>query len=206
MSQTLTTHTPTHSVKDHNKLTPDTSKTTLGFWIYLMTDCMLFAALFATFIVLRGNTFGGPAENELYNLHFVLSETLILLMSSYACGLAMLELHRGNRRQVVKWLAVTFVLGIAFLAFELSEFTQLVNEGHSWQASASLSAFFTLVGTHGLHITVGLLWLLVMVWQLYKKGISHSTSRRLTLFSMFWHFLDIIWIFIFTIVYLIGAL
>lgn len=189
-----------------NLLRQDDSKTTLGFWIYLMTDCMLFAALFATFIVLRGNTYGGPAEHDLYRLPFVLTETLILLASSYACGLAVLAVHRRNVIQTVSWLAVAFILGVAFLTLEFSEFSQLVSSGHSWRESGSLTAFFTLVGTHGLHITIGLIWMVIMAWQLLNKGVVGSVTRRLTLFSMFWHFLDVIWIFIFTIVYLIGAL
>ena len=184
----------------------DTSKTTLGFWIYLMTDCVLFAALFATFVVLRGNTFGGPSERELYQLPSILIETLVLLTSSFTCGLAVLAARNNNVRQVVSWLVVTFILGVAFLTMEISEFSQLAHDGHSWAASASLSAFFTLVGTHGLHISIGLIWIVVLAWQIINRGMTGSTLRRLTLFSMFWHFLDIIWIFIFTIVYLIGAL
>jgi len=183
----------------------DASKTQLGFWIYLMTDVMLFGALFATFLVLRANTYGGPTEKELYHLPFILTETILLLASSYSCGLAVLALHKRNLTQVIALLALTFVLGSVFLAMEMTEFTQLVSEGNSWQASASLSSFFTLVATHGLHITVGLLWLSVVVWQLLRKGITANTERKTMLFSMFWHFLDVIWIFIFTIVYLIGV-
>lgn len=183
----------------------DDSKTTLGFWIYLMTDCVLFAALFATFVVLRGNTYGGPSEQELYHLPSILVETLILLTSSFTCGLAVLAAKHGNVRQVVSWLVVTYILGVAFLTMEISEFSQLASDGNSWSASASLSAFFTLVGTHGFHISIGLMWIVVMIWQILNRGITSASLRRLTLFSMFWHFLDIIWIFIFTIVYLIGA-
>lgn len=183
----------------------DDSKTTLGFWIYLMTDCVLFAALFATFVVLRGNTFGGPYEQDLYHLPSILVETLILLTSSFTCGLAVLAAKHSKARQVVSWLVVTYILGVAFLTMEISEFSQLASDGNSWSASASLSAFFTLVGTHGLHISIGLMWIVVMIWQILKLGVTGSSLRRLTLFSMFWHFLDIIWIFIFTIVYLIGA-
>lgn len=183
----------------------DDSKTTLGFWIYLMTDCMLFAALFATFVVLRGNTFGGPSEAELYHMPTVLTETLFLLTSSFTCGLAVLAMHHQKMRWVLSLLAMTFVLGAAFLALEIQEFMALAGEGHSWAASASLSAFFTLVGTHGLHITIGLIWLLVLAWQLGRRGFKHTTRKRLTLFSMYWHFLDLVWIFIFSIVYLFGA-
>ena len=171
-----------------------------------MTDLVLFASLFATFIVLRDNTFDGPSGKELFSLPFVLTETFVLLASSYACGLAMLCVHANKRRLSFILFGITLLLGATFLGLELHEFTHLYNEGNSWQRSGFLSAFFTLVGTHGLHITVGLLWLLVMGWQVAKRGFTTHTVRRLTLFSLFWHFLDIVWIFIFTIVYLVGAL
>lgn len=190
------------------KITPPSvlSKNSFGFWIYLMTDCVLFGTLFVTYIVLSGNTYGGPGAKELFSLPFVLAETLILLTSSFVCGLAMLALHAGKKQQVLMWLGLTFALGVAFVGMELYEFTHLVHEGNSWQRSGFLSAFFTLVGTHGLHITAGLIWLAVMGWQLTRRGFTSHVTRRLTLFSMFWHFLDIIWIFIFTFVYLRGAL
>lgn len=178
----------------------------LGFWIYLMTDCILFASLFATYVVLRENTYGGPGGGELFDLPFVLIETLILLTSSFVCGLAVLAARAGKKAQVIGWLLVTFVLGSAFLLLEISEFAKLAAEGHGWQASAFLSAFFTLVGTHGAHILIGLLWLGVMVWQIARVGFTAGTVRRLTLFSLFWHFLDVIWICIFTIVYLMGVI
>lgn len=178
----------------------------LGFWIYLMTDCILFAGLFATYVVLRENTYGGPGGGDLFDLPFVLAETLILLTSSFVCGLAILTARSGKKAQAIGWLAATFVLGASFLALELNEFTKLAAEGHGWQESAFLSAFFTLVGAHGVHITIGLLWLVVVAWQILKSGFTSGTTRRLTLFSLFWHFLDIIWIFIFTIVYLMGVI
>jgi cytochrome o ubiquinol oxidase subunit 3 len=181
------------------------SKTTFGFWVYLMTDCVLFASLFATYAVLHNNTYGGPAAAALFSLPFVLVETLILLTSSFTTGLAMVAAHRGRSTQVIVWLAVTFLLGVAFLTMEVSEFSKLASEGNSWQRSGFLSAFFTLVGTHGLHITSGLIWMSVLAVKILRRGISTANLRRLTLLSMFWHFLDIIWIFIFTIVYLMGA-
>lgn len=181
-----------------------TSKTVFGFWVYLMTDCILFGTLFATYAVLHTATNGGPGARELFHLPFALTETLILLTSSFTCGLAMLAAHRGNKNQVVSWLAVTFVLGIAFLSMELTEFTQLAEEGNTWARSAFLSAFFTLVSTHGLHITVGLLWIIFMLLIIYNRGLRPTTMRRLTCFSLFWHFLDVVWIFIFTVVYLMG--
>jgi cytochrome o ubiquinol oxidase subunit 3 len=136
----------------------------------------------------------------------VLIETLILLTSSFTAGLAILSLRAGKRTQMMSWFAVTFVLGLTFLIMELTEFSQLAAEGNSWSHSAFLSAFFTLVGTHGLHIATGLFWMIVLLVQAMKKGLTDSVSRRLTMLSMFWHFLDIIWIFIFTIVYLMGVL
>lgn len=180
-------------------------KTSLGFWIYLMTDCILFASLFATFAVLRGATAGGPSGAELFETPMVLAETLILLTSSFTAGLAMLALRQKNRRLLAIWLMVTFVFGAAFLAIELSEFTALIAEGYSWQRSAFLSGFFVLVGTHGLHILLGLIWLAIMLVVLYRRGITSKVSRQLKLFTLFWHFLDLVWIFIFTVVYLMGV-
>lgn len=185
---------------------PDANdKTVFGFWVYLMTDLVLFATLFATYAVLRDSSFGGPGEAELFDLPFVLVETLILLTSSFTCGLMMVGLQLRRKKLVLLWLGMTFLLGAAFLGLELSEFVHLVNEGNSWSSSAFLSAFFTLVGTHGAHILVGLIWLLLLAGYVYTLGITPMTAKRLTLFSMFWHFLDIVWIFIFTVVYLMGA-
>lgn len=181
-------------------------KTMFGFWVYLMTDCVLFASLFATYAVLQGGTYGGPGPRELFSMPYVLAETMILLFSSFTCGLAMLALRDKKKRAMLGWLGVTFVLGIAFLALEIFEFHELAAEGNSWHRSGFLSAFFTLVGTHGLHITAGLVWLAVLMFQSVRRGLTHGTVRRLTLFSLFWHFLDLIWIFIFTIVYLHGAI
>ena len=175
-----------------------------GFWVYLMTDCVLFATLFAAYGVLRGATFGGPGA-EIFKLPNVLAETFILLASSFTCGLAILAAHRQNRTQTVGWLSATMLLGIGFLAMELTEFAQLIAQHVGPQRSAFLSSYFALVGAHGLHIAVGLLWMCVMMVQILRRGLPSATLSRLTLFSMFWHFLDIIWIFIFTMVYLMGA-
>lgn len=181
-------------------------KSLLGFWIYLMTDCILFASLFATYIVLHNNTFGGPGASELFDMPAILVETLLLLTSSFTCGLAMIAVRQRHLKFSLFWFGFTFILGAAFLCMELIEFNLLIAEGNNWQRSGFLSAFFTLVGTHGLHIAIGLLWLIIMGWKLVKHGFTTNTVRRLSLFSMFWHFLDIIWIFIFTFVYLMGAL
>ena len=180
-------------------------RTLFGFWAYIMTDCVLFASLFATYAVLHTSTFGGPGAKQLFDLPNVLAETLILLTSSFTCGLAMLAVHRRSKQQALVWLLVTFALGIAFLALELTEFHHLIIEGNSWRRSGFLSAFFTLVSTHGLHITIGLLWMLAMMAKVALHGFTRATVRRLTMLSLFWHFLDIVWIFIFTIVYMMGA-
>lgn len=181
-------------------------KTILGFWAYLMTDVVLFATLFATFAVLRTATNGGPGGSELFSLPFVLGETLLLLTSSFTSGLMIVMVQRGKAQAAVFWLGATMLLGVAFLVMELSEFSKLATEGHGWWHSAFLSSFFTLVGTHGLHILFGLLWAVVLLFQIIQKKLTPNVVRRLTLFGMFWHFLDIIWIFIFTIVYLMGVL
>lgn len=181
-------------------------RSTLGFWIYLMTDLVLFAALFATFAVLRSHTAGGPTGADLFDMPFVLLETIILLTSSFTVGLAILGSTKGYTKQTILWLVVTFALGAAFLTLELSEFSHLIADGNSWQRSAFLSSFFVLVGTHGLHIAIGLLWLVVMVVRLLRNKFKKTDLNRLALFGLFWHFLDIVWIFIFSIVYLIGGM
>lgn len=181
-------------------------KTQLGFWIYLMTDCILFGSVFATYIVLRGGTNGGPSGADLFDLPFVMTETVILLLSSLTCGLALLLARHQKLRVAIGLLVATMLLGSAFLAMELMEFAHLVSEGHSWQASAFLSAFFTLVGMHGAHIAIGLIWLLVLTLRLVWQGSDAHTLRRLSLAAMFWHFLDVVWIFIFTIVYFMGVI
>jgi cytochrome o ubiquinol oxidase subunit 3 len=182
------------------------SRKTLGFWVYLMTDCVLFATLFATFAVLRTATAGGPAGSDIFDLDFVLIETMILLTSSFTVGLAMLAAERGYRYQSLIWLVVTFALGATFLGMELWEFNHLIAEGHGWQQSAFLSSYFVLVGTHGIHIAIGLLWMAVMIFRLIQRNFKETDVRRLSLLSLFWHFLDIIWIFIFSFVYLIGGM
>jgi cytochrome o ubiquinol oxidase subunit 3 len=182
------------------------AKTLFGFWTYLMTDCILFASLFATFAVLRNNTFGGPNGEDLFSLPFVLAETLILLTSSFTCGLGMLMANRGVKNTALVLFSITFLLGASFLGLELNEFHKLAAEGNSWRRSGFLSAFFTLVGTHGAHITVGLIWMLTMIMRVSERGLTPVNMQRLKMLSMFWHFLDIVWIFIFSIVYLFGVI
>ncbi|MES2631064.1 MAG: cytochrome o ubiquinol oxidase subunit III [Patescibacteria group bacterium] len=181
-------------------------KRMLGFWIYLMTDIVLFATLFATFIVLRNATAGGPSGAEIFDMPYVLVETFILLASSFTIGMALIDVQRGFKKHAIIWLLFTFVLGIAFLVLEISEFAVLVSEGHGPQQSAFLSAFFTLVATHGLHIAIGLLWMIVVIVRLIHFNFRKTDINRLALLALFWHFLDIIWIFVFTIVYLIGGM
>lgn len=180
-------------------------RTTIGFWVYLMTDCLLFASLFATYAVLRTATAEGPTASELFELPLALAGTILLLISSFTCGLMLLGLKSGNVRQILVAMVATYVLGFAFLALEVGEFAKFVAEGYSWQESAFLSAFFTLVATHGLHILVGLIWLIVLFVVLIRKGLTAKLTRQLTIFGLFWHFLDLIWIFIFTVVYLLGV-
>lgn len=179
---------------------------TLGFWVYLMTDIVLFATLFATFAVLRTATAGGPSGADIFDLNFVLVETMLLLTSSFTVGLALLGAERGFKKQAIIWLIITFLLGAGFVAMELYEFHELIAEGHGWQQSAFLSSYFVLVATHGLHITVGLLWMVVVIFRLLQRNFKETDVRRLSLLSLFWHFLDIIWIFIFSFVYLIGGM
>lgn len=184
----------------------EAEKTLFGFWVYIMTDCVLFASLFATYAVLHNSTFGGPNAKELFSLPYVLAETFILLTSSYVIGLALIMAKRKRMNVALALLAVTFLLGLSFLTLEVTEFRHLVIEGNSWRRSGFLSAFFTLVGTHGLHITAGLIWIAVLGWNLLNKGINFNNTKRLTMLTIFWHFLDVVWIFIFTLVYLMGAL
>jgi cytochrome o ubiquinol oxidase subunit III len=184
----------------------DGSKTLLGFWIYLMSDCLIFSGLFATFAVLANSTAGGPTGKELFELPYVLGETMLLLFSSVTFGLAMLNMHAGHKGKLLAWLAVTFVFGAGFIGMEVYEFAKLVHEGAGPSTSAFLSSYFTLVGTHGLHVTCGLIWLVVMMDQMRRFGLTDDTRRRLSCLSLFWHFLDIVWICVFTFVYLRGAI
>jgi len=180
--------------------------TLLGFWIYLMSDALLFATLFATFGVLSSSFAGGPGPRELFDLGLVAVNTAILLVSALTCGLAMLALQAGRIGAVRLWLIVTGLLGAAFVGIELHEFADLIAEGATPQRSGYLSGFFTLVGTHGLHVTFGVLWIGVMLVQLGQRGLHPENHRRLLCLSMFWHFLDVIWIGVFTFVYLLGVL
>jgi len=179
---------------------------TFGFWLYLMSDLIIFATLFATFAVLGRNYAGGPTGKELFELPYVLAETLLLLFSSVTYGAVMVALHNGMKKWVLIGLAVTFLLGLGFVCMEINEFHGLIAEGYGPDLSAFLSSYFTLVGTHGTHVTFGLIWMAVMIGQVAVKGLTSPVQSQLMRLSMFWHFLDIIWIGIFSIVYLMGVM
>jgi len=185
---------------------PEGHSTMLGFWVYLMSDCLIFAILFACYAVLGGNYAGGPGPRELFELPLVALNTAMLLFSSITYGFAVLAMQRGSLRGTQGWLVVTALFGLAFLSIELYEFSHLIAEGAGPWRSAFLSSFFTLVGTHGLHVTFGLVWLTTLLVQTSVKGLTAANRRRLMCLSMFWHFLDLIWIGVFTVVYLMGML
>lgn len=181
-------------------------KTVFGFWVYLMTDLIMFAVLFAAYAVLRNNTFGGISIHQVFNPPFVLAETLILLTSSFTCGIATMYAAEKNKQKTLLFLLSTLLLGVLFLGMELFEFSRLILEGNGPQKSAFLSSFFTLIGTHGMHIFAGSIWLGILMLYITKRGLTDSNLGKIKLISLFWHFLDIVWIFIFTIVYLMGAI
>jgi cytochrome o ubiquinol oxidase subunit 3 len=183
-------------------------ETVFGFWVYIMTDCMIFASLFAVFAVQRTQYAGGPTGHELFDLKSTLTETVLLLLSSTTCGYAMIGVHRRRPGLVIAFLAATFLLGAGFVGLEISEFVKLIGENAGPDRSAFLSAFFVLVGTHGLHVTCGLIWMLVLLADIIfrRQGLTPKIVNRLLAFSLFWHFLDIIWICLFTFVYLNGSL
>ena len=182
------------------------SGTMLGFWIYLMSDALIFATLFATYGVLSTSYAGGPAPRQIFELPLVALNTAMLLISSITCGMAMIAMERGEKRATQLWLAVTALFGAAFVGIELYEFATLIHEGATPQRSGFLSGFFTLVATHGLHVTLGLVWAVIMIVQVGQRGLIVENKRRLMCFSMFWHLLDVVWIGVFTFVYLLGVL
>lgn len=177
-----------------------------GFWLFLITDVILFGTLFATFVVLRLNTAGGPTGADLIELPGIIASTFILLTSSFTSGIALLEMNRGNKKGLIIWLIITALLGASFIYLEVTEFIHLVHEGATIGTSAYWSSFFTLVGTHGLHVSVGLVWMTALIIQLARRGITDVTKRKVNVISLYWHFLDVVWIFVFTIVYLMGVM
>ncbi|MDI9260438.1 cytochrome (ubi)quinol oxidase subunit III [Alicyclobacillus sendaiensis PA2] len=176
----------------------------LGFWIFLATDMILFGCLFATYLVLRTHMDGGPTPATLFDMKGFGAETLALLTSSFTGGLATLSMRDGRQKSVAFWMSVTIVLGLTFLGIEASEFAHDAFIGAVWQRSAFLSSFFTLVGTHGCHVTFGVLWMLVTLYQVLRRGLTPRTARKVFVVNLYWHFLDVVWIFIFTVVYLTG--
>ena len=182
------------------------AKDILGFWLYIMTDCILFGSLFAVYFVLHQPDSYGPPLKPLIDLYYVLGETMFLLLSNFAFGLAIIASYRNKSVATLVWLLITFILGFFFVFMELKEFVHLYHIGYSWQVSGAASAFFTLVGTHGLHVSIGLLGMFVVILQVARMGLNSAMHRRLTYLGLFWNFLDIVWIFVFTIVYLLGAI
>lgn len=190
----------------HSTVIEANSTRVFGFWVYLMTDLTIFAALFACFIVLRDNTFNGPTFKELFRLRPVLVETLCLLTSTFTCALGLLSVFRRIKSSALIWFFITFCLGIAFLYIEISEFIDFIGQEAGPRRSAALSSFFTLVGTHGFHITMGLLWMVIMMFRIALRPLNHHAITRIFCMALFWHFLDFVWIFIFTVVYGMGSL
>jgi cytochrome o ubiquinol oxidase subunit 3 len=180
--------------------------TMLGFWLYLMSDCLIFAMLFAAYGVFGTSYAGGPRPSEIFELPLVAVNTTMLLLSSITYGFAMLAMEEDRKTSTLVWLAITGLFGAAFVGIELTEFSKLIADGATPQRSAFLSSFFTLVSTHGLHVTMGLVWLVTLMTQVVRHGLTSANRRRLMCLSLFWHFLDVIWIGVFTFVYLLGVL
>jgi cytochrome o ubiquinol oxidase subunit 3 len=185
---------------------PEGASTRLGFWVYLMSDCLMFAVLFAVFGVVGHSYAAGPGPKALFDLNLIAINTGFLLVSSITFGFAMLAMYEGRQARMQAWLTVTLLLGLAFLALEIYEFHHLIELGAGPQRSAFLSAFFALVGTHGLHVLFGCIWLVTLMVQINQKGLIPANTRRMECLSMFWHFLDVIWIGVFTFVYLLGMI
>ncbi|QHM70138.1 cytochrome o ubiquinol oxidase subunit III [Mixta intestinalis] len=203
MAQTLSKQHDAHAEHGHHDAG---ANKVFGFWIYLMSDCIIFATLFATYAVMVNNTAGGPAGKDIFELPFVLVETALLLLSSITYGMAVIGMNNGSKGAVNRWLALTFLFGLGFIAMEIYEFHHLIEEGFGPDRSGFLSGFFTLVGTHGLHVTSGLIWMLVLMFQIAKRGLTDTNRARIMCLSLFWHFLDVVWICVFTVVYLMGAM
>jgi cytochrome o ubiquinol oxidase subunit 3 len=207
MHNEMTIENERHPDQEHDHHHYDADSTDVfGFWLYIMTDCVLFGCLFATFLVLNFPGAPGPDLKTYLSLPDVLLETFVLLASNFTFCLSILNFYQSKIIKIQAWLAVSFLLGASFVFIELKEFIHLANEGFKWDVSGKASSFFTLVGTHGLHVSCGLLWILIMIIQLQFIKDRHVLRRRMTYLGLFWNFLDIVWIFVFTIVYLMGAM
>ncbi|CRK80788.1 cytochrome o ubiquinol oxidase subunit III [Neobacillus massiliamazoniensis] len=199
MSQSVTDHGHDHGHVDLEELK------VLGFWIFLVTDCLLFGTFFSAYAVLNTHTNGGFTGKD-FDIPGFITETFILLISSFTSGLAVLAMHKGNKKGLIGWLIVTAALGATFVGFEINEFTTMVAEGAPITRSAFLTSFFSLVGTHGVHVSFGIMWMIALIIQLSRRGITPVTKRKISIISLYWHFLDAVWIFIFTVVYLMGVM
>lgn len=200
VSQNASVHTADAEHHDHAEIR------TFGFWIYLMSDLVLFSVLFATYAVIGFNSAGGPTGKDLFDLPYLFVETMFLLVSSVAFGLTMIAMHNGKQKQVIIGLIITALLGLGFIGMEINEFVNMIHDGAGPDRSGFLSAFFTLVGTHGAHVTFGLIWIATMIGQIAKSGITEGISSRMMRLSLFWHFLDIVWIGVFSFVYLMHVI
>lgn len=197
---------PNMTTNHHDHDNEIRSKVVFGFWVYLMTDAIMFGSLFATYAVLHNNTYGGPGIQSIMSLPHVLIQTLVFLVSCLTYGLGYVSLMKGNQGGLKLWLLVTFVLGLVFLTMQYNEYACILAGGHSWQSSAFFSSYFTMTGVYSLHIVVGLIWMLVLLVQLLMQGTTSTMNTRFTCLGLYWNYLNIIWIFIFTIVYLMGAI
>ena len=177
----------------------------LGFWIFLVTDCLLFSTFFGAFAVLRDHTDGGFTAHDFDVTGFIL-ETFILLISSFTSGLAVIAMHKGKKNSLIGWLIVTVLLGASFVGLEINEFANMAEEGATISRSAFLTSFFSLVGLHGVHVSFGIMWMIGLMIQLAQRGITQVTKTKISIISLYWHFLDAVWIFIFTVVYLMGVM
>lgn len=178
----------------------------LGFWLFMVSDLLLFACLFATYVVMRTHYANGPTPHQIFSVPGFTEETFALLTSSFTCGLAMYQARKGKKNSVAAWLIVTILLGLCFIGLEVAEFVGDVSHGFTMDTSGFLSAFFTLVGTHGCHVSLGILWMSTVMFQILRRGITPVTARKLFIVSLYWHFLDVVWVFLFTVVYLTGVM
>ncbi|GGI97225.1 cytochrome bo(3) ubiquinol oxidase subunit 3 [Alicyclobacillus cellulosilyticus] len=194
------------NVREHGHHHDEDALRIFGFWIFLTSDLILFACLFATYVILSNHTGSGPTPADMFDVPAFTAETIILLTSSFTCGLATFAMHHGRRGLMLTWLIVTLLLGLAFVGLEASEFTRNALAGATMQRSAFLSAFYTLVGTHGCHVSFGILWMTSILIQAWRKGLAGEIPGKVFIVGLYWHFLDVVWVFIFTVVYLMGVM